>query len=61
MEESDARNRLSYATSSIEKILINHWLALRSLKKNYGYKCDEEINITEQAIKEFDRLQDEKD
>jgi hypothetical protein len=31
-------------------------LAIKSLKQHYGYNCDEEIDMTEQAIKEFDEL-----
>lgn len=61
MEESEARNRLGYATSPIEIILIKHWLAIKSLKQHYGYDYNEEIDMTEQAIKEFDELTDGKE
>jgi len=61
MEESEARNRLSYAISPIEIILINRWLALRSMKSLYNHNCDKEIIKTEKAIKEFDKLVDEKE
>lgn len=56
MEESEARSRLEDTVSPIEVILINRWLALRSMKSLYNHNCDKEIIETEKAIKEFDKL-----
>jgi hypothetical protein len=56
MEESEARTRLEHTVSPIEVILINRWLALRSMKKLYNHDCNKEIAEIEKAIKEFDEL-----
>ena len=51
MEESDARSRLEDTVSPIEVILINRWLALRSMKSLYNHNCDKEIIETEKRSK----------